>query len=132
MTSLIDPIRRNLKFGLPKDKALTWNPSGLHVVQFYNTLSIFFPAGERFFIQSVRNYREEITDEKLKAQVSAFIGQEGFHTREHEEYNDALAHAGMPIEQLDKLVVLLRLMVQSGWTQLQINLSQLSWAIVQL
>ena len=48
MTSLIDPIRRNLKFGLPKDKALTWNPSGLHVVQFYNTLSIFFPAGERF------------------------------------------------------------------------------------
>ena len=106
MTSLIDPIRRNLKFGLPKDKALTWNPSGLHVVQFYNTLSIFFPAGERFFIQSVRNYREEITDEKLKAQVSAFIGQEGFHTREHEEYNDALAHAGMPIEQLDKLVVI--------------------------
>ena len=106
MTSLIDPIRRNLKFGLPKDKALTWNPSGLHVAQFYNTLSIFFPAGERFFIQSVRNYREEITDEKLKAQVSAFIGQEGFHTREHEEYNDALAHAGMPMEQLDKLVVI--------------------------
>jgi len=106
MTSLIDPIRRNLKFGLPKDKALTWNPSGLHVTQFYNTLSIFFPAGERFFIQSVRNYREEITDERLKAQVSAFIGQEGFHTREHVEYNDALAHTGMPIEQLDNLVVL--------------------------
>ena len=53
MTSLIDPIRRNLKFGLPKDKALTWNPSGLHVVQFYNTLSIFFPAGERFFTPTV-------------------------------------------------------------------------------
>ncbi|MBA52968.1 MAG: metal-dependent hydrolase [Pseudomonadales bacterium] len=106
MTSLIDPIRRNLKFGLPKDKALSWNPSGLHVAQFYNTLSIFFPAGERFFIQSVRNYRNEITDEKLKAQVSAFIGQEGFHTREHEEYNDALAQAGMPIEELDKLVVI--------------------------
>ena len=106
MTSLIDPIRRNLKFGLPKDKALSWNPSGLHVAQFYNTLSIFFPAGERFFIQSVRNYRNNITDEKLKAQVSAFIGQEGFHTREHEEYNDALAQAGMPIEELDKLVVI--------------------------
>ena len=45
MTSLIDPIRCNLKFGLPKDKALTWNPSGLHVVQFYNTLSIFSRRG---------------------------------------------------------------------------------------
>ena len=105
MTSLIDPIRRNLKFGLPKDKALTWNPAGIHIAQFYNTLSIFFPAGERFFIQSVRNYRNEITDKKLKAQISAFIGQEGFHTREHEEYNQALEEAGMPIEGLDRLVV---------------------------
>lgn len=105
MTISIDPIRRNLKFGLPRDKALTWNPAGEHVTQFYNTLSIFFPAGERFFIQSVRNYRDEITDEQLKAQISAFIGQEGFHTREHEEYNDALRAAGMPIDQLDTIVV---------------------------
>src|SRR5690606_42053557 len=105
MTIDIDPIRRNLKFGLPKGKALTWNPAGEHVTQFYNTLSIFFPAGERFFIQSVRNYREEITDEHLKAQISAFIGQEGFHTREHEEYNDALRADGIPNDQLDKNVV---------------------------
>lgn len=105
MTINIDPIRRNLKFGLPKGKALTWNPAGEHVTQFYNTLSIFFPAGERFFIQSVRNYRDEITGKHLKAQISAFIGQEGFHTREHEEYNDALRAAGMPIDQLDNIVV---------------------------
>lgn len=101
----IDPVRRNLKFLLPKEKALTWNPGGMHVTQFFNTLSIFFPAGERFFIQSVRNFREEITGEQLKAQISAFIGQEGFHTREHEAYNEALKAAGMPIETLDKVVV---------------------------
>ncbi|MAR89258.1 MAG: metal-dependent hydrolase [Pseudomonadales bacterium] len=105
MTSRIDPIRRNLKFVLPHDKALDWNPMGLHVTQFYNTLSIFFPAGERFFINSVRNYRGEITDDELKAQISAFIGQEGFHTREHEEYNAALLEADMPIERLDAIVV---------------------------
>lgn len=105
MTIQVDPIRRNLKFGLPKDKALSWNPAGLHVTQFYNTLSIFFPAGERFFIQSVRNYRQEIVGDALKAQISAFIGQEGFHTREHEEYNDALTAADMPIEAMDALVV---------------------------
>ena len=105
MSIQIDPIRRNLKFGLSKDKVLNWNADGLHVTQFYNTLSIFFPAGERFFIQSVRNYRDDITDKTLKAQISAFIGQEGFHTREHEEYNEALAAAGMPIERLDAIVV---------------------------
>ncbi|MCK0155387.1 metal-dependent hydrolase [Alcanivorax sp. S6407] len=105
MTIQVDPIRRNLKFGLPKDQALSWNPAGLHVTQFFNTLSIFFPAGERFFIQSVRHYRKEIVGDELKEQISAFIGQEGFHTREHEEYNEALVAAGMPVEAMDKLVV---------------------------
>ncbi len=81
MTIQVDPIRRNFKFHLPADKATTWNPAGLHITQFYNSLSIFFPAGERFFIQSVRNYRSQITDPHLKEQISAFIGQEGFHTR---------------------------------------------------
>lgn len=105
MNVQVNPVRRNLKFVLPKDKAMTWNKDGLHVTQFFNTLSIFFPAGERFFIQSVRNYREDITGDELKAQISAFIGQEGFHTREHEAYNDALKAAGMPMEQLDNIVV---------------------------
>ncbi|MQX54222.1 metal-dependent hydrolase [Alcanivorax sediminis] len=105
MTIQVDPIRRNLRFGLPKDKAISWNPAGLHVTQFFNTLSLFFPAGERFFIQSVRNYRQEIVGDDLKEQISAFIGQEGFHTREHEEYNDALVAAGMPVEAMDRVVV---------------------------
>ena len=114
MTIQVDPVRRNLKFGLPAGKALSWNPGGLHISQFYNTLSIFFPAGERFFIQSVRNYRQEITDAHLKEQVSAFIGQEGFHTREHEEYNEALVAAGMPIEAMDAVVVRLLELVKKA------------------
>lgn len=105
MNIQVNPIRRNLKFVLPHDKALTWNAEGKHVTQFFNTLSIFFPAGERFFIQSVRNYKEEIKGDELKEQISAFIGQEGFHTREHEAYNEALKAAGMPMDQLDNIVV---------------------------
>lgn len=105
MTIQIDPVRRNLKFHLPADKVTNWNPAGVHVTQFYNTLSIFFPAGERFFIQSVRNYRDEIRDPHLKKQISAFIGQEGFHTREHEDYNDALIEAGLPVKRMDGFVV---------------------------
>lgn len=104
MTIDVDPIRRNLKFDLPRAKVNRWNPAGLHITQFYNTLSLFFPAGERFFIQSVRNYRDRLTDLHLKAQISAFIGQEGFHTREHEDYNDALVEAGLPVAQLTRVV----------------------------
>ncbi len=112
MNASIQPIRRNLKFVLPEDLVLTWHPEGMHVTQFFNTLSIFFPAGERFFIQSVRNFRAQLTDAALNEQISAFIGQEGFHTREHEAYNAALKKAGMPIEALDKIVVELLQAVQ--------------------
>lgn len=104
MSIQIEPVRRNLRFALPRGEALTWHPAGLHVTQFFNTLSLFFPAGERFFIQSVRNYRNEITDAKMKAHVSAFIGQEAFHTREHEQYNAALQEAGLPVEVLERVV----------------------------
>lgn len=104
MTIHVDPVRRNLKFHLPVNKVTRWNNNDLHLTQFFNTLSVFFPVGERFFIHSLRNYREQITDERLKAQISAFIGQEAFHGREHEEYNHALTAAGIPADRMEALV----------------------------
>lgn len=46
--------------------------------------------GERFFIDSVRAYRDQIHDPELKKAITAFIGQEAMHGREHEEMNNAL------------------------------------------
>jgi len=99
------PIRRDLKFRLPPERIRDWNPRGLHVSQFFNTLSIFFPSGERFFIESVRNYRARITDPELQKAVSAFIGQEAMHGREHIEYNDALVASGAPADSMERLVI---------------------------
>ena len=99
------PIRRDLKFKLPADKMRCWNPRGVHVSHFFNTLSIFFPSGERFFIDSVRNYRERITDAELQKAVTAFIGQEAMHGREHIEYNNALVASGMPADTMERLVI---------------------------
>lgn len=96
--NMIEPIRRNLKFKLSKSNADSWNPAGVPFTQFMNTLSIFFPAGERFFIDSVRHYRDDITDEQLKKDVQQFIGQEAMHTREHLVYNQALIDAGFPVD----------------------------------
>src|SRR3546814_16953086 len=39
-------------------------------------LSATFPKGEQFFVDSVRNFRDQITDEELRRQVAGFIGQE--------------------------------------------------------
>lgn len=104
MNMAIMPVRRNLSFKLPKDKVHDWNANGLHFTQFLNTLSIFFPAGERFFIDSVRRYRYQIDDPELKEAVRNFIGQEGLHSREHIEYNQAMADAGLPVERYEAQV----------------------------
>ncbi|MCP5163131.1 MAG: metal-dependent hydrolase [Hahellaceae bacterium] len=112
MTAAIQPVRRNLKFHLPRNKVGSWNPVGAHWTHFYNTLSLFFPVGERFFIQSIRNYRDQITDPKLQEAVRAFIAQEAFHGREHDEYNEALAAAGFPVRRFEAQVTALLNWVQ--------------------
>ncbi|ANF82691.1 metal-dependent hydrolase [Acinetobacter sp. NCu2D-2] len=52
-------------------------------------LSSTFPIGEQFFVHSVRNVRDRVKDEKLQAQIAAFIGQEAMHSKAHTEFNDA-------------------------------------------
>lgn len=60
--------------------------------------SSIFPPGERFFVNSVRHFRDEIKDESLKNQVKGFIGQESIHGREHERLNNILEALGYNLE----------------------------------
>lgn len=105
MTHSVMPIRRNLEFNLPKDRISDWNNGSVHISHFMNAMSIFFPVGERFFIDSVRHYRDRITDPTLQEAVKGFIGQEAMHGREHEEYNDALTAKGMPADKYERIVL---------------------------
>ncbi|MFT6593392.1 MAG: putative metal-dependent hydrolase, partial [Zhongshania sp.] len=105
MKAIVQPVRRNLEFHLPKDRIGDWHAGGAHIAHFFNALSIFFPDGERFFIDSVRHYRDRIQDPELKESVRGFIGQEAMHGREHEEYNDALVEKGMPADRYGRIVI---------------------------
>lgn len=67
-------------------------------------LSSMFPNGEDFFVRSVRNYRDSITDPELKKQVAKFIGQEAIHGREHREFNERLQELGYPTRYVDRVV----------------------------
>lgn len=100
----IMPVRRDVKLNLPEEKVSNWHEQGPHVTHFMNALSLFFPAGERMFMDAVRNYRDEITDPELKKAVVAFIGQEAMHSREHVEYNEMLDRAGLPASKLDSFL----------------------------
>lgn len=99
------PTRRDLKFNLPADRISDWHESGGPIfTAFLNTFSIVLPIGERFFIDSVRAYRDQITDPELKQAVTAFIGQEAMHGREHEELNNALFAVAPVAPKFERLV----------------------------
>lgn len=62
--------------------------SGLHMV---------FPAGERFFIRSVRHFLPRIQDPGLRARVDLFVGQEAAHQRAHLQAFEVLEAQGYEI-----------------------------------
>lgn len=95
------PTRRDLHFNLKPGSVSHWHAKGPYVTQFANAMSLFFPEGERFFIHSVRHYRDHIHDPELRKALTAFIGQEAMHGREHDEHNQLLAKAGFPANELE-------------------------------
>ena len=84
---------RNIEFNLNKQLSKDWLDNDPFKTAFFNALSMTFPAGERFFIDSVRHFRDKVKDPKLKQEISRFIGQEAMHSREHKKYNQMLCEA---------------------------------------
>lgn len=79
-----------------------WLDNDTFLTAFFNGMSIAFPAGEKFFIDSVRYYSEQISDPQLKENIKGFCGQEGFHRREHQRYNETLCAArGYDLKKLE-------------------------------
>jgi len=64
----------------------------------FNALSMSFPVGEQFFIDSVRNGFKELPPDqqaKFKEEVQGFVGQEATHRRLHSLYNAHLEKLGL-------------------------------------
>lgn len=95
------PVRRDLHFPFPDARITNWHGAGGHVSMFFNTLSLYFPEGEKFFIQSVRHYRDQVSDPVLQQAVAGFIGQEAMHGREHRAFNALMDEAGLPATRIE-------------------------------
>lgn len=92
------PIPRVRKMGLSFDDVPRhWFYGNPFVTHTANALNVVFPAGERFFVRSVKHYLPQITDPALIARVRAFFGQEGSHGHEHERIYDMLEAQGYEI-----------------------------------
>lgn len=98
----VDPVvRSNLDFHLENMKK-DWFDNDPFKSRFFDAVSILFPDGERYFIESVRQYRDQIQDEKLKLHVADFIRQEAQHGIAHTKMNQVLEAKGLPAHQIAK------------------------------
>ncbi len=102
-TSVNIPPRR-LDFEFTTESSRYYYDNNPFLSTFLTALSSLFPEGESFFVESVRHYRDQITDPILKAQVSGFIGQEAMHSKEHQAFNEMATRQGYPVDKLDKAV----------------------------
>ncbi len=98
--------RRDVELGLdlstvPRD----WYAGDPYVTTLLGALSLLFPEGERFFVESVKRQQHVVTSPALRAEVVAFIGQEAMHGREHRAFNDLYPSAKRVERNLRKLLV---------------------------
>lgn len=92
-----DIIPRRFEFRALDEIPKYWFGGNKLITHLENTFSIMIPPGERFFIQSVRNYAGRVQDPEFAKLVQAFIAQEGHHTRAHNEFNRHFAKFGIDI-----------------------------------
>lgn len=98
----ITPRDRRFGRGMKQDR--WWMRGDPIATAFYNALSVTFPRGEAFFVESVRAFRDGVPP-KLEREINAFIKQEVMHSREHVSFNKRVAEAGYEIGHLEDVVV---------------------------
>ncbi|HVK98176.1 MAG TPA: metal-dependent hydrolase [Dongiaceae bacterium] len=94
---------RNLDFNFSTAKAKRYfYADDPFLSAFWLAMSTLFPAGEDFFIASVRHYRDQIDDPTLRAEIAGFIGQEAMHKKEHLAWNAVGRQLGYPTKLLEE------------------------------
>ena len=96
-------VPRDRRFGREAAAPRLWHGGRVEATAIYNALSTTFPAGEAFFVESVRAFRDGAPP-KLAEEIQAFTTQEAIHSREHDAFNRRAADAGYDLSKLEAQV----------------------------
>jgi len=86
---------RRLNIDLSQGFPRHWLGGDAFRSQLFNALSMSFPLGEQYFIDSVRAAQPQVSDPQLLEQMRGFIGQEATHRHLHAQYNEQLFKQGL-------------------------------------
>jgi predicted metal-dependent hydrolase len=78
-----------------EDTPLHWVPGDPFTSHTINVLHLLLPAGERWFVHVYKQVLPYIHDERLRADVVGFIGQEAMHSQAHDEVLPHLRESGL-------------------------------------
>jgi predicted metal-dependent hydrolase len=95
---MTDLVVRRLLVDLQAPIPRHWCGGDAFRTALFNALSMSFPVGEQFFMDSVRNGLAALPpeqQERFRAEVQGFVGQEATHRRLHSLYNAHLEKQGL-------------------------------------
>lgn len=95
---MTDLVVRRLLVDMEAPIARHWCAGDAFRTAFFNALSMSFPVGEQFFIDAVRGGFKALApelQERFRAEMQGFIGQEATHRRLHSLYNAHLDKLGL-------------------------------------
>ena len=94
---------RRKSFDIEEALASDWHGGSAFRTAWFNAMSLLFPLGEKFFIDSVVHFEKEITDPRLREEIAAFRAQEATHRLQHQRYNELLCELrGYDLERFEK------------------------------
>ena len=97
---------RPLDFGMDAFGAdkIVWSRSSPEFAVFINALGLHVPYFERYLIHTMNTVKHDVTDEKLRRDMAALVGQEGHHARNFMAFNQAMAKRYPKVAKLLSLI----------------------------
>lgn len=101
------PVRKP-DFGFKKKNTRPISENDAFLDSLLSALSVFLPAGERFFINAVKRTKDQFEDPTIQEEIQYFINQEAQHSKQHLAFNRYLEACGFPAleseAQIDRIL----------------------------
>lgn len=95
---------RKMDFAFSEVHEMDWYRGNPFLTAFIAVLSGTFPPGEQMFIESVRNFKDQVTDPQLLEDIKDFTRQEAHHTNQHKLANEKLESLGWRAQAIERRV----------------------------
>jgi predicted metal-dependent hydrolase len=95
---------RKMDFSFSDVNEMDWYRGNPFLTAFIAVLSGTFPPGEQMFIESVRHFKDQVTDPQLQEDIKDFTRQEAHHTKQHKLANEKLEALGWRAQAIERRV----------------------------